>query len=156
MRIADCAGCAEKCGAVVQLVRMLACHAGGRGFESRPLRHFSQENPPTRVFLCLQFLPAPGRGAQPDRSQWANVGRQLESRRMATAWMPKPTPPTSPETTTLRSSIAEENAKQERSQACASPESVSPTNVSAQHQQQAPVPAYQSNDPAQPDTQASD
>ena len=25
-------------GAVVQLVRMLACHAGGRGFEPRPLR----------------------------------------------------------------------------------------------------------------------
>jgi hypothetical protein len=29
-----------KCGAVVQLVRMLACHAGGRGFKSRPLRQF--------------------------------------------------------------------------------------------------------------------
>ena len=28
-------------GAVVQLVRMLACHAGGRGFESRPVRHSS-------------------------------------------------------------------------------------------------------------------
>ena len=26
--------------AVVQLVRISACHAEGRGFESRPLRHF--------------------------------------------------------------------------------------------------------------------
>src|SRR3546814_3055060 len=42
-------------GVVVQLVRMLACHAGGRGFESRPLRQLSKRAPETvpSFFVCL-------------------------------------------------------------------------------------------------------
>ena len=32
-------------GAVVQLVRIPACHAGGRGFESRPLRQHFKDGP---------------------------------------------------------------------------------------------------------------
>ena len=51
----------RKCGAVVQSVRMLACHAGGRGFESRPLRHyFQKESRHRRVFFALNLALMPG------------------------------------------------------------------------------------------------
>ena len=42
---------ATKYGLVVQLVRISACHAEGREFESRPDRHFKIETLVNQVFM---------------------------------------------------------------------------------------------------------
>ena len=63
----------ETFGAVVQLVRMPACHAGGREFESRPLR--KEKVRLRRIFSYSSQLPelAERNGKSIRRSERENV-----------------------------------------------------------------------------------
>ena len=55
----------NQCGAVVQLVRIPACHAGGRGFESRPLRHLFKNPVFGLGFVILKLKNVPFQGMSP-------------------------------------------------------------------------------------------
>ena len=54
-----------RCTMVVHYSRFTDCHAGGRGFESRPLRHLVRALPSEGPYSLGS--PAP-RGLQPDRA----------------------------------------------------------------------------------------
>ena len=76
-------------GAVVQLVRIPACHAGGRGFESRPHRKTSETSESQRMTkptksmicgLCFFFLePFWRQTNSPNRQSW--VTKSLQKKR---------------------------------------------------------------------------
>ena len=48
--------CERTGGAVVQLVRIPACHAGGRGFEPRPFRHLLKIMPAKLAGIIVSVI----------------------------------------------------------------------------------------------------
>ena len=69
----------DKFGAVVQLVRIPACHAGGRGFESLPHRQKSFNEISLKLF-CV-------RPARTCRTQNSQLTRKRKLRRMGLSFM---------------------------------------------------------------------
>src|SRR5215469_451188 len=86
LRVASLAGAlynpAPPGGAVVQLVRIPACHAGGRGFESRPLRQtLAPSVKPTHA------SEDPGQSAGPEMARLSGAGRTGSGvRRLGRLW----------------------------------------------------------------------
>ena len=61
-------------GAVVQLVRTPACHAGGRGFKSLPSRHLILSALSCFEYSAFQVMGMP-KGMPVERSEYAAIAQ---------------------------------------------------------------------------------